>query len=724
MRRGGRPSAVPLMRTDRIEALSQALLAQARLVWVMLLVVTVLAVVGMTNLRTEIDFSGLVSPQSEVANDLRAYEERFGALGDDEVFLVEAALLADDATLEALEELIIGFQFVDGVQQVFSLFSLPGPSMASAWLVSPDMLALDPAQRLERIRQSHPLAAQLLSSDLNATTVVVVPEPGVDRSTLLADLEAERQISAPDLSLSAVGLPALQAAIGEELLRDLRVLTPAAVIICAFLALLLFRSWRAVAICSLPPVTAVLWFMGYLGLRDISIDPVMGPLPVVVIVLSFSQCVHLYFAALRQSGSGLTLAERTARAHAETLPAMVLTTITTIFAFLSIQLPGAPQLDKMSLAGTAGMLFSLAAGVFIAPLLMQVLAAPAESRRPPELLAAIIAPARLLARHGARVGLGALALLVTLVVLQSQTSIGFRYTEYLPTNSGVARDLARMEEIGLGSDRVFVVVESEPVLVDPAELGAPAALANVSAAARALANASEMNDDWLDAIQAMLAGPPLAAADGSAHALPVQLPLTDGQEPADAALLRMETQLAEAGLASVSSLVGPNRALLSEGPVLVNQLRLGLYGTILAITLLIWMVFRSWRVALVALIPNLIPILGVESWLVLSGRELSIMTLIALTVAFGIAVDDTLHMLNRYRLGAALSHEKRVEQALNDAGGPMIATTAILLGGLAVTMTSAIPGVVLFGGLIALAVALALLADLFILPGLLHWGAR
>ena len=715
---------MPLARTGRLEALSLALLAHARLAWVLLFLVTALAVAGTTNLRTEIDFSGLVSPQSEVAQDLRAYEERFGALSDDEVFLVEAELLADEAALEALEELIIGIQFVEGVQQVFSLFSLPGPSMASAWLSSPEMLALDPEQRLERIRQAHPLAAQLLAQDLDATLVVVVPEPGFDRYMLLAGIEAERQIAAPDLSLSAVGLPALQAAIGEELLRDLRVLTPAAVIICAFLALLVFRSWRAVAICAVPPVTAVLWFMGYLGLREISIDPVMGPLPVVVIVLSFSQCVHLYFAALRQSHAGRTLAERTARAHAETLPAMVLATVTTIFAFLSMLLPGAPQLDKISLAGTVGMLFSLSSGVLIAPLLMQALAAPAETRRSPKLLAMIIVPARWVARHGARVGLGALALLVTLVALQSQISIGFRYTEYLPTNSGVARDLARMEGIGLGSDRVFVVVEAEPVLADRDDPGAPAALANVSAAARALSNASEMDDDWLLAIQAMLTGPPLAAADGSAHALPVQLPLTDGQEPADAALMRMEMQLAEAGLATVSSLVGPNKALLTEGPVLVTQLRVGLYSTIVAITLLIWVVFGSWRVALVALIPNLIPILGVESLLVLSGRELSIMTLIALTVAFGIAVDDTLHMLNRYRLGAGLSHEARVEKALTDAGAPMIATTAILLGGLAVTMTSAIPGAVLFGGLIALAVALALLADLFILPGLLHWDAR
>ena len=62
------------------------------------------------------------------------------------------------------------------------------------------------------------------------------------------------------------------------------------------------------------------------------------------------------------------------------------------------------------------------------------------------------------------------------------------------------------------------------------------------------------------------------------------------------------------------------------------------------------LVHRSVRLGLLALVVNLIPILGVEAWLVLWGRELTIMNMIALTVAFGIAVDDTLHFLNRLRL--------------------------------------------------------------------------
>jgi len=224
-----------------------------------------------------------------------------------------------------------------------------------------------------------------------------------------------------------------------------------------------------------------------------------------------------------------------------------------------------------------------------------------------------------------------------------------------------------------------------------------------------------------DSGAAMLAR--MAAGDGTAHALPVQLAIAAGDVLADQGLSALRERLEAAGLAQQVQIIGPGHALLTEGPRLVSSLRWGLYTTILAVALLVAVVYRSTRLALVALVVNVIPILGVEVWLVLIGRELTIMNMIALTVAFGIAVDDTLHFLNRLRLARGSTTE-RVDQALAEAAPPMVATTAILLGGLVVTLASALPGLAVYGGLIALAVALALAADLFLLPGLIRWSLR
>ncbi len=706
----------------RLAGLPVWLAARPGIAALTLLALTLSALLGASNLRTEIDFFGLLDPRSEAAQAMAGYQARFGPLGGDEVLLIEGADLNTTAGLTALEDLIIELHFADGVDQVFSLFSLPGPGMASAWLSSPQAQALDPAERLTRLTQIMPLAAQLLTEDRQATLLAVLPEPDMPRDALLSALTRAAGEAAPSLRLTPAGLPQVHAAIGNGLLRDLRVLTPVAVLACAALTLLMFGNASAVVICALPPIATLLWFFGWLGARGITLDPIMGSLPVVLIVLSFSQAMHLYFAALRLAQTGKPPARAATMALAETMPAMVLTTLTTMIAFTAIALQGAPQLTKMALAGIAGMGLALLAGLIMVPLLIRLLAAPRQHDPTPPGLGPVVTLARRLSRRVRLVPALTALLMVVLMILQSGSQTGFHYAEYLPTNAPVTRTLDRMEAMGLGSDRLFLVVETAPAMAPNATPpGFPAGLANLHAAAAVLWGDAP---GWQPGLLALVESGRISAADGGAHALPVQLPIATGSTAADQALRQTQAALAGAGLADVTRLVGANQALLSEGPVLVQKLRFGLYATILSITLLIALVFRSWRIGLVALVPNLIPILGVEAWMVLAGRDLSIMTMIALTVAFGIAVDDTVHLLNRYRLAAGLPHGDRVDRALRDAGPPIVATTAVLLTGFAVMLTSAIPGAVLFGGLVALSVLLALLADMFILPGLMRWGVR
>jgi predicted RND superfamily exporter protein len=311
----------------------------------------------------------------------------------------------------------------------------------------------------------------------------------------------------------------------------------------------------------------------------------------------------------------------------------------------------------------------------------------------------------------------ALAILLLLAAAQSRSTAGFRYADYLPTDAPVTAALARAEALGLGADRLFVVVEAEPVL-------APGG----NARAAALAVWGEEARDWLDSSAGAEMLERMRSADGSGHALPVQLPISAAGEPAQAGVRALEAALAGAGLAPVARLVGPGQALVMESPRVAQGLRQGLYLTIVAVTLLVAVVYRSPLWAAASVVPNLIPILGVEAWLVVIGREISIMNMIALTVAFGIAVDDTLHLLNRLRLAEGADPAARLAQAVREAGPPMAATTLVLLAGLVVTLASSLPGLAVFGGLIALAVALALLADLFLMPALLlafgRWFAR
>ena len=135
----------------------------------------------------------------------------------------------------------------------------------------------------------------------------------------------------------------------------------------------------------------------------------------------------------------------------------------------------------------------------------------------------------------------------------------------------------------------------------------------------------------------------------------------------------------------------------------------------------------SLRVALASAIPNLFPILGTEAWLWLTGSGLQLTTVIALTIAFGIAVDDTVHFLSHYlqaRREEGRDHLDAVKHTMERIGGAIVATTIILCSGTVIVAFSELPQVALFGQLFVSTLAFALLGDLFILPALLAAGDK
>jgi predicted RND superfamily exporter protein len=112
-----------------------------------------------------------------------------------------------------------------------------------------------------------------------------------------------------------------------------------------------------------------------------------------------------------------------------------------------------------------------------------------------------------------------------------------------------------------------------------------------------------------------------------------------------------------------------------------------------------------------------------------SGRGLQFSSGIALTIAFGIAVDDTAHILNRLRLNAPQgtpSDAAAIRKSMAEVTPILVVTTAVLAFGLIGTFTSSVPAVAFFGALSIVALLLALLADLVVLPAWLGliggWG--
>jgi len=141
---------------------------------------------------------------------------------------------------------------------------------------------------------------------------------------------------------------------------------------------------------------------------------------------------------------------------------------------------------------------------------------------------------------------------------------------------------------------------------------------------------------------------------------------------------------------------------------------------IVVVILLIGFAFRSAQISALSVVPNLFPIVTAGTVIYLTGGGLEYASVISLTVAFGIAVDDTIHFLNRLRFETDRqpSLDDAVYQTIAKIGPVLVLTTIVLVVGLAVTIFSDLPAMRKFGELFISTLAAALVGDVLILPAI------
>ena len=161
----------------------------------------------------------------------------------------------------------------------------------------------------------------------------------------------------------------------------------------------------------------------------------------------------------------------------------------------------------------------------------------------------------------------------------------------------------------------------------------------------------------------------------------------------------------------------------SEGTkYLVKNLVTSLIFAIICIGILMAILFRSWRMVVISMVPNIIPLLftgGIMGWF---GIPLKPSTLLVFSIAFGISVDDTIHYLAKYRQELKNNEwdlKTCVNNATREAGLGMFYTSIVLFSGFSVFMFSQFGGTQALGMLVSITLLVAMLTNLMVLPSLL-----
>lgn len=170
------------------------------------------------------------------------------------------------------------------------------------------------------------------------------------------------------------------------------------------------------------------------------------------------------------------------------------------------------------------------------------------------------------------------------------------------------------------------------------------------------------------------------------------------------------------------SMTGKALVFLKGTNYLIRNLVISLSLAILLISLFMAWMFRSFRMIIISLIPNILPLLVTAGLMGYLGVHIKPSTILVFSIAFGISVDDTIHFLAKYRQELQAHNwraKKAVYEALRETGVSMFYTSIVLFFGFLIFIESSFGGTIALGGLVSVTLLFAMVSNLLLLPALL-----
>lgn len=724
-----------------------------RLVSFALIALTAFSLAGMARLEYAVE------PRTEIRGDGSDFEflegvfEDFGSDDFELIVLVTADDLFVPDALAALRRLVSEIGQVDGVIEVHSLDDvlllaggLPRPLLPKS--------PADPSE-LRRAREaalSHPVVrGQLLSLDARTTLVAA----RVDSTLLTIDrLEpvvqqvrqrCQRIAAESNLVIQVTGLPGLRVDIYSTLRRENRKFIAAGPLVAGLMALVLFRRLSGLVITATPPLLGTLWTLGCLGWLDQRITVITTVVPTLILVIGFADAVHLMVHLRHEAARGRSARAASLDAVRQLGRACGLTSLTTAVGFGSLVLASSPTIQQFGSACALGAMLTFVAVITTVPLLAGTPlgewsvshVSVKRTGRTERFLEHLVGPLLDHARPVAVVGIVAtVALASTALWLKPDMNM----TESLSPESESVRAFETYEAAFGGGMVVQAVVDW-----NGSEQDVPAGLFAALRSIHDLFDADPFTAHPMSVLSLVESTGVASTQIGPRLAILALLPgelverfyrldrrralVTAHVRDVGAAASLPAMQRLDAKLAEISERHDGIALRLTGTPVVatrtVHTMLTDLGKSLSLASVIIFAVmslaFRSLAYGLVSVIPNAFPLAVTSAFLVFTGRPLQLSSLIVFTVCLGIAVDDTIHVLTRYRreLERSPGAREAVRRSFVAVGRALAVTTLVFLAGFGTVLTSVIPLIQLYAWLSCLAIAAALVGDLVILPALM-----
>ncbi|HEY3357858.1 MAG TPA: MMPL family transporter [Polyangia bacterium] len=548
------------------------------------------------------------------------------------------------------------------------------------------------------------------------------------------------------------GLAYLRGKLVATIQHELRTIAVASGVVIALLLLLVFRCLAGLVIPLLTMAIATVWIMGGMTLCGKDIDVYTGMVPSLILIIGVLDAIHLLSDFQDEAAHRPTPREAVAGTIRQLGSPCLLNSITTSYGFASIMINPVPIIQGAGLVMAIGILVTFVVVIAFVPAILCFWAPPPLERdwREDSLLGrALVALGDWVVAHARPLTIGIVAVMLLVGFGISRLKVESEFVRYFKDDDPVARAGRFFDERMGGSVGFDLIVEGGPpngaltpgVLAGmhrlAQQLRADARVTVVHAPTdafgelkRALTGAATMPASREEAAQLLL------LLEGEEAPLLEQLLTRDGAR----ARLRVRTAslpsrtftaLAQQAQADAQKLLGvPVRAtgqhLLMMGTA--DEIVDGQIWTFgldcLGLVVILAIAFRSIGLGALALIPNVLPILGGLALMAAAGISLNNVTSINAAVGLGIAIDDTVHFIARYRTEEAESPALALRRTLLAVGRPMLLSTLVLSLGFGTLILSRFKNNSDTGVIASATLAIAIFGDLLLLPILLSLRRR
>lgn len=661
------------------------------------------------------------------------------------------AIRAAVAALESLDH-VESILWMDEAPMM-NVFGLPEPILPSR-NASPTRFAAAKQRALE-----HPLVVgQLLSPDAKTLLLMVsidwlfVTEDG-DCTDRLRDTATAAVAEFPnvDIDFAVTGEVPIQLSRAASTRANELKYQAIGYSIALLIAFVLFRGLSAVVIVAMAPAFGVFWTLGvlhFIGFDDNPFNSVI--VPILLCMVGFTDGVHMMVQIRHHRAAGLSASDAARKSIREVGLACWLTSLTTAIGFGSLVLAHHELVREFGYCCVIGVLLTFISVITVIPLacstaLGKRVATGYGNNLVDKNLSRVSVVIDYVLSHHIQVSLFAIATTVLFGFITLRLRPDERLTSSLASTSEPAAALAHIDREFGGMETARIGVRWLPnVPKDDGEIAT--VVGKVDDALR--------EEDLIGhplSIRSLIDALP-GEGDPSTRMSLLDLlppPLKRAYYEPERYYAEVSFRLQDIGIAAYGPVFERIRGeldliekehpqfklTLSGGAVwrwenlyqIVLDLAYSLGTASVIIFAVLTFVYRSVRLGLISIIPNLFPLAATGTLMWLVGQNLELVSVCAFTVCLGIAVDDTIHFLTRYR--EEMQHTKQVHQdsirrAFIGVGTALIMTTAVLIIGFSTALLSDSRDHRIFAMMGIVTIGSALFADLVFLPALLKWGSK